>query len=420
MTGEFEIIEDTKTKVYLDYNATTPLSNDVLKAINDSLKNNWANPSGNYEKSKQSKMVIDQARNQLAVMINSDSSSDILFTSGGTEANNMVFHSVLHDFNSNKQSNFVKPHIIISSIEHDSVKLVVDYFVKNNMAEASEVKTNKNGIVNMQNLIDSIKQNTCLISLMLANNETGVIQPVKFLSAKLEELGYNRKDGLKSQRIFIHTDAAQAIGKIKVDVQDLDVDYLTIVGHKFYGPRIGALYARRCQSDSEFDKAPLYPLFFGGNQENSLRPGTENTPMIVGLGKAAELVTINLQVYNEHMKEIRDYLESSLESEFGSDNLHFNGKFNTERLPNTCNVSFIANQKLNGKRILNNTKYLEASTGACCHSNSVHASRVLIAMNVPVHIASNSIRFSVGRETQKRDIDIIIKDLKETMKQISF
>ena len=363
-------------------------------------------------------MAVDKARNQLAIMLNCDSPNDILFTSGGTEANNMVFYSIVNHFNLNKQSDNAKPHIIISSIEHDSVKLVGEYFVKNDLAEVSEIKTNKNGIVNVQNLIDSIKKNTILISLMLANNETGVIQPVKILSAKLKELGYNRD--LKSQRILIHTDAAQAIGKIKVDVQELDVDYLTVVGHKFYGPRIGALYARKFQSNSElYFKAPLYPLFFGGNQENSFRPGTENTPMLVGLGVAAELVTKNLQKYNNHMKEIRDYLETCLESEFGLDHLHFNGRFDTERLPNTCNVSFIANQKFNGKKVLSNTKYLEASTGACCHSNSIQASRILIAMNVPIHIASNSIRLSVGRETQKEDIDIIIKDLKETLKQIS-
>lgn len=383
--------------------------------ISNSLKNNWANPSGIYEKSKQSKTAIEEARIHVATMLNCESSSDIVFTSGGTEANNMVFHSMIKHFH--KQENNEKPHFIISSLEHDSVKLAAEYFMNNNMAELSEIPTNKNGIVNITSLIDSIKPNTVLISLMLANNETGVIQPVKFLSEKLKELGYNIK-AATSRRIFIHTDAAQAIGKIEVDVQDLDIDYLTIVGHKFYGPRIGALYARKCLSTLEFEeyiKAPIYPLLFGGNQERSLRPGTENTPMIVGLGKAAELVTKNLKFYRNHMKQIRDYLENLLEDEFGLENLHFNGRMNTERLPNTCNVSFLGSDKFTGKKILNHTKYLEASTGACCHSNNVSASRILLAMNIPIQIAANSIRLSVGRETQKEDINLIIQDLKETI-----
>jgi len=218
--------------------------------------------------------------------------------------------------------------------------------------------------------------------------------------------------------ILLHTDAAQAIGKIGVDVDELQVDYLTIVGHKFYGPKIGALYARNCLNNNQMNekKAPVYNQIFGANQENSLRPGTENTPLIAGLGKAAELVTNNLCKYYSHMKEIRDYLENRLIQEFGRENLSFNGRSTkSERLPNTCNVSFISSDDLKGFIVLANAKLIEASTGACCHSGELKASKILLAMQIDKHVANNAIRLSVGRETTHNQIDLAINDLKQSI-----
>lgn len=391
-------------RIYLDYNATTPLDKQVIDVVSQSLHNSWHNPSGQSDLSKNVKYEISQARDQLATMINAPMSSDILLTSGGTEANNMVFHSVLKYLNKNFNTSL--PHFIISSIEHDSVKLAAENLQKNGLIELSEIAVNEHGSIRVSDVISSIKENTILISVMLANNETGVIQPIRALSTKIKELGL---------KIFIHTDAAQAIGKINVDVQDLNVDYLTIVGHKFYGPRIGALYVRGCLK-REKDQAPIYPLFFGGGQENNLRPGTENTPMIIGLGKAAELVTKNLPHYNTKMKQLRDYLETRLENEFI---VKINGRsLKSQRLPNTCNVSFIGSPLFKGYEILKNCERLDASTGAACHSGQKRASRILLAMGISIDEASNAIRLSVGRETTKEEIDESIEDIKNALQKI--
>jgi len=412
--------EFVQEKVYLDYNATTPLDPQVIEAVTSAMINNWSNPSSQYAKSKQTKSLINESRQSVADMINATSSSDIIFVSGGTEANNMVFFTVLNDYKSISMNK--KPHFIISSIEHDSVKLIAEDLERHGLAELTEVNVNEYGQVNASDVISAIRPNTILISIMLANNETGIIQPVEDIAKMLKEHGYNSDHIGQSQRIYLHTDAAQAIGKIKVDVTELDVDYLTIVGHKFYAPRIGALYVRNCFSNNPIDsynKAPLVPIFFGGGQENGLRPGTENTPMIAGLGKAAELVNNNLGAFQTNMKSVRDYLERRLEEEFGKANVHFNGRTaKAKRLPNTCNASFIADEKFKGYHIIAQAKIFEASTGASCHSGKKSASKILLAMGIPIDVASNAVRFSIGRETTEFQIDFMINDLKEVLNKL--
>ncbi|CAG2213331.1 SCLY [Mytilus edulis] len=204
-------------------------------------------------------------------------------------------------------------------------------------------------------------------------------------------------------------DAAQAIGKIEVDVEDLGVDYLTVVGHKFYGPRIGAIYVRNL-GDKD---VPLYPMLYGGGQERNYRPGTENTVMISGLGKAAELVVKNIICYKNHLSSIRDYLEIKLQEAF-KDRIHLNGKFTTsERLPNTCNVSILSDKL----QVLSNCRILQASIGAACHSQN-RPSPILLAIGVPESVARNALRLSVGRETTKDDIDCVIQDLIQAVNQL--
>ncbi|CAF0876774.1 unnamed protein product [Brachionus calyciflorus] len=415
---------DLNQKIYLDFNATTPLDKQVIDSITKAFSENWSNPSSQYVAGKQAKSEINKSRQLIAEMINANSPRDILFVSGGTEANNLVFYSVFkHYKNLVKENNElkVKPHFIISNVEHDSVKLVAENYEKDNLAEISYANVNSHGTVEVNDIIGLIRPNTILISIMLANNETGVIQPLKELTLELKKLGIQSSNSTRAVPLYVHTDAAQAIGKIKVDVEDLQVDYLTIVGHKFYGPKIGALYARNflAQNIDNLKKAPICNLFYGAGQENGLRPGTENTPMIVGLGKAAELVTKNLEQYSSHMKEIRDYLEEKLIENFGAENLSFNGKSNkSTRLPNTCNVSFIQSQEFKGYVVLGRCKYLEASTGSCCHSGEFKASKILLAMNIDKSIASNALRLSIGRETSKNDIDLVIQDLKDTLNLI--
>lgn len=353
----------------------------------------------------------------------------MIFTSGGTEANNMVFHSVQNvlknqadsrinsspilpcqDLRENGIHTTALPHIITSNIEHDSVILPLKSLQKQGRIELTVLPVSKEtGQIGVGDVTLALKWNTVLVTVMLANNETGVIQPIPEMSKAVKTANVARIDkGLSA--VLIHTDAAQAIGKIKVDCEELGVDYLTIVGHKLYGPRIGALFAHNLGSAEE---APVLPMFFGGGQERNYRPGTENTGMIAGLGEACRLVVENLQTYEKHMQEIRDYLESCLEVEF-QDKIRFNSRFSdSKRLPNTCNVSFLGGSNLRGRRIIAAAKCLQASVGAACHSDrGDRPSHILLSCGIPEDVARNAIRLSIGRYTSMKDIDNVIDDLK--------
>uniref|UniRef100_A0A8C0VEL9 Selenocysteine lyase n=1 Tax=Cyanistes caeruleus TaxID=156563 RepID=A0A8C0VEL9_CYACU len=270
----------------------------------------WGNPSSSHPAGRKAKELIGSARESLARMLGGRP-EDIVFTSGGTEANNMVIHTACRHFHESQYGTGDRrgtPHIVTSSVEHDSIRLLLEQLGREGLAEATFVPVSpRSGQAEVDDVLAAIRPNTCLVSLMLANNETGVIMPVAELSQRISALNQHRAaEGLP--RILVHTDAAQMIGKGRVDVQELGVDYLTIVGHKFHGPRIGALYAR-----SPGTATPLHPMLFGGGQERSFRPGTENTPMIAGLGQAAELVNKNWEAYEAHMRDVRDYLEATLE-----------------------------------------------------------------------------------------------------------
>ena len=424
----------SESPVYLDFNATTPVEVEVADAIHSALLQAWGNPSSSYQTGQLAKELIQESREAVAKMIHCDEPQDIIFTSGGTETNNWVIQTAVRyyaefgkkhesakdNLTCNQEASELKkfkfasensaasaiPHIITSNIEHDSVVKVLQHLERKNIAEVTYVQVNKSSAcVEAGDVISAVKPNTCLISIMLANNETGVIQPISEISKKVKHL--KRSDS--SPKILIHTDAAQAIGKIEVNANELGVDYLTIVGHKFYGPRIGALYARGLQTQS----ASLYPMLYGGGQENNFRPGTENTAMIAGLGKAAEFVSRNLNQYYTQMKEVRDYLEQRLQNEF---DVEFNGKTkNSDRLPNTCSVSFIGTN-FQGYKILSCCKRLQAGVGAACHS--AEPSQVLLRSGVPLERVVNSIRLSVGRHTTKQDIDTVVDDLKQALCQL--
>lgn len=398
----------TSNMIYLDYNATTPVDSEVQKTISVALKEAWGNPSSSYDPGKHAKSVIEDARRKVAEMIGS-APHEITFTSGGTESNQMVITTAVKHFhieteNVLKDSTLRVPHIITSNIEHDSIILPLTKLAEEGKAEVTFVPVSKTtGMISVDDVMDAVRPNTCLITVMLANNETGVIQPVHLLRAKLQ--GY-KNTSLCS--VFIHTDAAQALGKIDVDVDTLDVDYLTIVGHKFYGPRIGALYTKHMK--------PLFPIFCGGGQEKNCRPGTENTPMIAGLGKAADLVTLNLQKYNAHMTLMCTYLTKVLRKCFKPKSIIVHFKEN--RLPNTLSVAF--DYEITGAGILAKAKNVCASTGAACHSGVGGPSAVLVASGVPVNLAAKTIRLSVGRETTKEDINKAVKLLHGAVKKITF
>ncbi|XP_004674804.2 PREDICTED: selenocysteine lyase [Condylura cristata] len=266
----------------MDYNATTPLEPEVIQAVAEAMRDAWGNPSSPYPAGQKAKEVIATAREQLATMIGG-TPQDIVFTSGGTESNNLVIQSMVKWFQESHASGeapAAAPHFITCSVEHDSVRLPLERLAKEGTAEVTFVPVSTaSGQAEADDVLAAVRPATCLVSVMLANNETGVIMPVPEISRRVQALN-QRRVAAGLPRVLVHTDAAQALGKRRVDVADLGVDFLTIVGHKFYGPRIGALFVRGLG-----ELTPLYPMLFGGGQEHSFRPGTENTPMIAGLGK---------------------------------------------------------------------------------------------------------------------------------------
>ncbi|XP_071446320.1 selenocysteine lyase-like [Hetaerina americana] len=399
--------------LYLDYNSTTPLENGVVETISVALREEWGNPSSSHSFGKVAKVSIEKARRNLAVMINGND-NDIIFTSGGTEANNLVIFSAVESYRkwveTQKNVPSDKPHIITSDVEHDAILLPLKHLKSRGDIDVSFVSAAPSGSIKVEDVISRIKTRTCLITIMFANNETGVIMPITDLGraiSKTNELRVKKR----LFKILFHTDAAQAIGKVPVDVEVSKVDYMTIVGHKFYGPRIGCIYARDVGVTT-----PLYPIIFGGGQERGFRPGTENTAMIAGLGKAAELVIENLDKYMKHFICIKEYLLLRLQEEFG-DSVVFNCHNDENHiLPNTCNISLLG-MSLTGSDILAACKTVVASIGAACHSQNKPSS-ILISSGVSPELARSAVRLSLGRETSKEDIDLATADLKQAVESL--
>ncbi|XP_008405925.1 selenocysteine lyase [Poecilia reticulata] len=403
-------------RIYMDYNATTPMEPEVIQAISEALREAWGNPSSNYITGARAKAIINQSRQNVARMVGGKA-EDIVFTSGGTEANNLVLHTAVEHFRKSRSAAehgeghqngcTGLPHIVTSNVEHDSIRLAAKHLEAAGKADVTCVPVSKvTARVEVEDIIAAVRPNTCLVSVMLANNETGVVMPIPEICQRVKSLNKQQE----RLRILLHTDAAQALGKVPVDVQELRVDYLTIVGHKFYAPRAGALYV-----NGPGTKTPLYPMLFGGGQERNFRPGTENTPMIAGLGKAAELVAANLSSYQSHMLMIKAYLEERLQDVF-REKIRFNSHYpGSDVLPNTCNVSILG-PALQGWRVLSNCRRLLASVGAACHSASGHRpSHILLSCGVPTEVAANALRLSVGRATTKEDVDTVVEDLRETV-----
>jgi len=424
--------KDDDATLYLDYNATTPMAPEVKAAIWEAMNVGWANPSSHYAYGLTAKKIVHEAREKVAGMLNAASPEDVIFTSGGTEADNWVIRSTLDHFHyhralylekekAEKGDSVSKPHVITTNFEHDAVRLPLEELQRRGHVEVSFLPP-VSGQVSPEAVLAALQPNTCLISVMLANNEIGAVQPV----AEIVKAVKNR--GGHGQRIFFHTDAAQTIGKIPTDVQALDVDFLTLVGHKFYGPRIGALYVKnpkRFDSTNEKVGTPLSPLFYGGGQERAFRPGTENTPMIAGLGVACELVSLRLQQDSSHMKGLLKLLESQLDREFNKQEeiAVFNSKslcqdgYEVSRLPNTCNVSLRppkhSKKAVSGRELLSRSG-IAASVGAACHGNATTVSSVLLAFGVDASDAATAIRISVGRGTTNQQILRVVSLLRDS------
>jgi cysteine desulfurase len=368
------------SKLYFDYNASTPIAPEVADAMQPLLKEYYGNPSALHWAGKPVKGLLDNARKQVSDLIGCFP-SEVIFTSGGSEANNFALKGFY--FKNQHKGN----HIITSKIEHPAI-LNPCRFLEKIGARVTYVGVDQFGRVSPEEIERAITKDTILITIMHSNNETGTLQPIIKIGDIAEKYG-----------ITFHTDASQSVGKVPVDVNALKVDMLTIAGHKLYAPKgIGALFIR---NDVE-----LEPLIHGAGHENGLRAGTENTLLAVGLGKACEIAS--LQISSSEQEELTNYFWRQLKVKFG-EMVVLNGH-PEKRLPNTLNVSFV---RRIGQDLLDKIPGLAASTGSACHAGSIELSPVLKEMKVPEEIGMGAIRFSIGRYTTKHEIDTVINGFKE-------
>jgi cysteine desulfurase len=363
-----------KKPIYLDYNGTTPHAPEVIEAMRPFMETEFGNPSSSHWYGIAPRRAVENARNQVASLLNCEA-EEILFTSGGTESNNHAIKGVARLLKDKGK------HIITSEIEHPAV-LEVCRFLEKDGFEITRLPVDKTGIVRVSDAAKAIRPETILITIMHANNETGSIQPIEEISRLASE-----------NNILMHTDAAQSVGKIPTDAKALNVNLLSVAGHKVYSPKgIGALYVRQ--------DLPLEPFCHGAGQENGRRAGTENVIEIVGLGKACEIAKQDLAQNMDHIKGLRDRLHEGLLAQIKD--IRLNGHADL-RLPNTLNLSFYG---LEANRILEEIGLeVAASAGAACHSDTIKISHVLMAMGIPNDWAKGTVRFSVGRMTTTDDID---------------
>ena len=368
-------------KIYLDYNATTPVLPEIFEAIKPYLTSKWGNPSSSHWAGEGLKEDIEKSRIKIAKSLNCQP-EEIFFTSCGTESNNWVLKSVCG-------FNLKNKHIITTKVEHKAVLETLKYLEKNGL-EVTYLKVDKNGLINLNELEDSIKKNTILISIIFANNETGVISPIK-------EIG----EIAKKYKVLFHTDAVQAYGKIKIDLQKLKIDFLSISGHKVYAPKgIGALYIRK--------GIKLDPLLHGGGQEKGLRSGTENMIGIIALGKSAEIIINDFSSgYFEKLKKLKDKLENELKK---IDNIIIAGE-NVPRVPNTINISF-KNIEAQALRKALNYEGIAVSSGSACSTDKEAISHVLEAMGYDKITGLAAIRISLGKFTTEEDIQYTAEKIK--------
>ncbi|WP_063682942.1 cysteine desulfurase family protein [Bradyrhizobium stylosanthis] len=358
--------------IYLDYNASTPIDPAVAAAMRPFLDEAFGNPSSGHWASIPAKAALEQARGQVAALLGA-APDEIIFTSGGSEANNLAIKGTFFALNRKGA------HIITSAVEHPAV-LAPCRFLERLGTVVTYLPVDRTGRVDPEDVRRAITPQTVLISIMHANNEVGTIQPIEEISALAREHG-----------IRLHTDAAQSVGKISTKVDALGVDLLSIAGHKLYAPKgVGALYVR--------GGVELDPLIHGAGHESGRRAGTESALLAVGLGTACATVADLAPM--ERVRALRDRFWQALQNRFG-DSVALNGHA-THRLPNTLNVSFVG--KIGGD-ILGELSGVAASTGSACHAGRIELSPVLAAMGVPERIGMGAIRFSLGRATTSDEID---------------
>jgi cysteine desulfurase len=366
--------------IYLDYNATTPIDKEVANAMKPFLDELFGNPSSSHVFGIRTKKAVDTARNQVAKLIHC-SPEEIIFTSGGTESNNFAIKGAAfaHQHKGN--------HIITSSIEHPAVIEVCKYLAANGF-RISYLPVDEFGRVDPEILRKAITSETILITIMHANNEVGTIQPI-------EEIG----EIARKQQVIFHTDAAQSVGKIAVDVNQMKVDLLSIAGHKLYAPKgIGALFVRK--------GVIIEKMIHGADHEMNQRAGTENILEISGLGKACEIALRDLEKNALHMISMRDSLHKSIAESNVDIKLNGHPEY---RLPNTLSLGF---RGIEANTLLSELTGIAASAGAACHTENIEISSVLRAMHVPEEFAMGTIRFSTGKYTSRNEIQNAVDEIK--------
>ena len=374
--------------IYFDNAATTKLDEEVLQQMLPYLTENYGNASSIYKLGRESRKAVEESREKIAKVLNCKP-SEIYFTAGGSESDNTAIKGIARA-NKNKGN-----HIITSKIEHPAVLQTCKQLEKEGF-EISYISVDENGIINLEELKTSIKPTTVLITIMFANNEIGTIQPI-------EEIGKIAKEN----NLYFHTDAVQAVGCVKIDVQKLNIDSLSLSGHKFYGPKgIGALYVR---TGVKFEK-----FIDGGHQERNKRAGTENVAGIVGIGKAIELAYNDLDEHNNKIKELRNYYVEQVKEKIPY--VKINGDMK-KRLPGNSNISF---RFIEGEGLLLNLdlKGICASSGSACTSGSLDPSHVLLAIGLPHEIAHGSLRITIGKYNTKEEIDYLVENLVEIVNRL--
>lgn len=374
---------------YMDYSATTYVKPEVLDAMMPFFTEKFGNPSSFYGISRETKMAIDNARAQVAKAINCDP-NEVYFTGGGSEADNWAIKGIATAHM--KKGN----HIITTKIEHHAVLHTCEFLEKFGF-EVTYLDVNEEGFVDLKQLEEAITDKTILVSIMFANNEIGTIQPIKEIGALCRE-----------KKVLFHTDAVQAVGSVPVDVKEMNIDLLSLAGHKLYGPKgIGALYIRR--------GIRIDNLIHGGGQERGRRAGTENIPGVVGLGKAIELATENIEENRARLTVLRDKLIDGILERIPYARL--NGPRGDKRLPGNVNVRFTY---IEGESILLSLDFegICASSGSACTSGSLDPSHVLLAIGLPHELAHGSLRLTLGDGSTEEDVDYVLEVLPGIIQRI--
>ena len=378
--------------IYMDHSATSPVDREVLNAMEPYFVKSYGNASTLYSLGRDARRAMESSREKVASIIGANT-DEIIFTSGGTESDNIAIKGIAYRFK--RRGN----HIITSNIEHPADDETCKYLEKNGF-EVTYLPVEKDGIVNSSDLEDAITDKTILITVMHANNEIGTIQPIS-------ELG----EIARENKIYFHTDAVQSVGKIPVNVEELNVDMLSLSAHKLYGPKgVGALYIKK--------GVRLEPIIHGGGHEKGIRPGTENVAGIVGLGKACEIAEKTLEEEAQYLTTMRDELIRRVLSEI--DESYLNGH-PTKRLPNNINFRFTG---IEGESLVLHldSKNIASSTGSACSSKKLEASHVLMALGLEEVQAHGSLRLTLGKENKVEDTDYVIESIKnavDTLRKMS-